>query len=133
MDDVASFPVRHAVCAALLAGLCAGIFVAGIVGPAKSTDDWRRTAKGWERSSGWSNPARSAASFEPAERSFRIAERLVHVGRRTDAHPAALALAQLVGSMLALAIFSPRSRSLVKETTFFTLVARSFRASVFGS
>jgi hypothetical protein len=138
MNDSARLPVYRAACAALLAGLCAGmigagIFAAGVGGSFKPTDDWRRTAHGWEHISGWSNAARSPATTGFAAPPRPAAERVNHHGSRTDAHPAALALAQLVGSMLALAVFSPRGRSLLRGTSFSAILAGSFRASVFGS
>jgi hypothetical protein len=113
--------------------LGAGMFAAGGSGSPKASDDWRRTAHGWERVSGWSNSARTAAGFGAAIDPLPVAEWPNHKRTRADAHPAALALAQLVGSMLALAVFSPRGSSLLKEKSFFALLTGSFRASVFGS
>jgi hypothetical protein len=129
--------VHHAACAALLAGLCIGMFGTGMFasggGSLKPADDWRRTAHGWERVRGWSNSARSSAIIESTASPRPVAERSIRNLNRTDAHPAALALTQLVGSMLSLAVFSPRGRSFLRETSFAMLLRRSFRASVFGS
>jgi len=133
MDHAAITQVRYAVFAALLGGLLAGLYAAGTGGQLKSSDDWRRTARGWERSGHWTSNDRPVFRKELAESSHRFTERFVESGRRLDAHPAALALAQLTGSMLALAVFSPRGRSILKETPFSVLLARSFRASMFGS
>lgn len=143
MTHSARFSVHHAACAAVLAGLCvgifgtgmfgAGMFASGVGGSLKPTDDWRRTAHGWERVSGWSNAARSLAMTGLPGSRPPVLERSIHQGKRMDAHPAALALAQLVGSMLSLAVFSPRGRSLVSGASFLALLGRSFRASVFGS
>jgi hypothetical protein len=99
----------------------------------KPTDDWRRTSHGWERVSGWSTAGASPAISNVVPHARPVAERLHHHGKRADAHPTALALAQLVGSMLALAIFSPRGRELLRKKSFSALLADSFRASVFGS
>jgi hypothetical protein len=108
-------------------------FAASGGGSLKPTDDWRRTAHGWERVSGWSHAVRSPA-FTGSTASLRPpAQRSIRSVNRTDTHPAALALAQLIGSMLSLAIFSPRGRSLLGETSCTELLGRSFRASVFGS
>jgi hypothetical protein len=130
MVDSANPPIRYAICTALLSGLVAGMFVIDVGARVQSRDDWRRTVHGWEHNDRWLSAARTRQSFEPPR---AYAKGFAHNGRRTDAHPAALALAQLVGSMLALAIFSPRGRSMLSETSLTAILARSFRASVFGS
>jgi hypothetical protein len=143
MTHYVRFSVHHAACAAVLAGLCVGVFAmstfgtrmfaAGAGGSLKTTDDWRRTAHGWERVSGWPHVARNPAITGLAASLPPVAKRSIHGTNPSDAHPAALALAQLVGSMLSLAGFSPRGRSFLRETSFAMLLRRSFRASVFGS
>jgi len=130
MDDSANASIRYAVCAALLSGLVAGTFVVDVGGWLQSGNEWRRTAHGWERSDRWPS---TTGTTQSAESPRSVTKGLGHNGHRTDAHPAALALTQLVASMLALAIFSPRGQSMLSETSLSAILARSFRASVFGS
>jgi hypothetical protein len=125
MSDGTSSTIRHAVCATLLGGLCAGLFAAAIGRPVKPIDDWRRTAHGWERTMTWARAHRDAAILSFKQASDKQA--------RLDTHPAALALFQLTAAMLALALFGPRGRTLLRKTPIFELLVRSFRASAFGS
>jgi hypothetical protein len=133
MPAPVTYLIRNAMCVALLSGLFAGIYGAGSGGQLKSSDEWRRTANGWERSGSLSSKTWIATNNPLAESSHRFTQQAARDGRRSDAHPAALALVQLVGSMLALAVFGPRGRRILQETPFSVLLARSFRASVFGS
>jgi hypothetical protein len=133
MDRATLSMVRFALCALLLAGLLWGLFWVGRDGRVSSTDDWRRTANGWERTSNWSSTAWGATNRQVGESQTGFVIRALNHRRRIDAHPAALALLQLIGSMLALAAFSPRGREILTDRPFFALIARSFRASVFGS
>jgi len=129
MDNRAT-PFRYAIGAALMCGLIAGMLGVDVTTRLESGDGWRRTAHGWERSDRWSSTTGTTQSSEPPPTFYK---RFAQNGRRSDAHPAALALVQLVGSMLALAVFSPRGRSMLSQTPLSTILARSFRASVFGS
>jgi hypothetical protein len=108
------------------------MFAAG-TGSVQKNDDWRRTAHGWERLSAWSSATQITAISGSSAPNRPVTGRAIHLRNRADAHPAAVALMQLVGSMLALAIFSPRGRSLLREKSLSTLLAGSFRASAFGS
>jgi len=125
MNEGANPTIRQAICAALLAGLCAGLFAAAIGRPLKSAGEWRRTAHGWERTIAWSQTHSDAAKVG----FHRSGEKRA----RLDTHPAALALFQLTAAMLALAIFGPRGRLFLQQTSFSKLLAQSFRASAFGS
>ena len=126
MNNAVEPSIRHAVVAALLVSLIAGIFAVGTGNPLKSTDDWRRTPTGWEHRSAWSPGADTIAAHRRLEPATARSARL-------DTHPAGLALLQLVGALLSLAVFGPQGRRLLKERPFSALLARSFRASVFGS
>jgi len=94
-------------------------------------DDWRRTAHGWERIDQWSPPPahRSDSNHQSPANAIRHA-----ASGRLDTHPAVLALAELVGVLVALWSFpatSPGSGRFAGGCSAF--LARSFRASAFGS
>jgi len=126
MNNAAEPSIRHAAVAALLVGLVAGIFATDAGSPLKSFDDWRRTPSGWERRSAWSAGAEGTTTHRRVESAAGKSSRL-------DTHPAALALLQLVSALLSLAVFGPQGQRLLKEKPVSVLLARSFRASVFGS
>jgi len=110
-----------------------GLFMAGYLptgGHVSQGDDWRRTTNGWQRMSQWQIGI-STAAFEapPVIQANQRAET-----GRFDTHPAVLALLQLVATLLALYAFPFRSTPsppLARHLP--TLLARSFRASAFGS
>jgi len=111
--------------AAALATLTVGSFGSA---PPTARDDWRRTANGWERAAAWPKAiAHSAANL----RSQAPGTPIFH--GRFDTHPAALALAELVGSLIALAVFASPSRAKTGHIHWTTILSRSFRASAFGS
>src|SRR5205823_5742326 len=113
------------------------------------------TADGWERVSRWPSGAKGVGSrlrkspatvgyfssqstpdsLTTGRRSGRPASTpRTHAARgRLDTHPAALALAQLIGTLLALMAFaSPSASGQHREPGWLAVFARSFRASVFG-
>jgi hypothetical protein len=88
-----------------------------------NADPWRRTAHGWEQTTDWqvSAIARPTATVTTARPRF-------------DSHPAALALVQVVGTLLALYGFPVgASQPASGSRNWLDLLARSFRASAFGS
>ena len=92
-------------------------------------DNWRRTAHGWERTTAWPKPPpKPATNSRPQRPSF-------HASRsRFDTHPAGLALLQLAGSLAALAVFrSALAPATTRRPHWKAILARSFRASAFGS
>ena len=120
---LSSSDIPAALVAAALLGACIFAFFHSYDSSA-SVDDWRRTATGWERSTHWQLPA--AQTQNPAQLSPNR--------RRFDTHPAVIALTQLTAALLVLTAF-PTGRSIVTAdpTAWPTQIARSFRASAFGS
>jgi len=119
--------------AASRAAVGAIVLLAGLIFVSQATakpaaDDWRRTAHGWERSSDWPKIARhriEARQLQPLA--------AIHSTARIDVHPAALALFQLTASLLVLAASRAGATANATSPSLGTLVARSFRASAFGS
>jgi hypothetical protein len=100
-----------------------------LAGPKLQPDDWRRTANGWERNSHWQA---SAAASDFRDSRVGPATKGPRAGR-IDTHPAVLALMQLVGALLALYAFPPRSSpSWLPGGRWSALLAESFQASAFG-
>jgi hypothetical protein len=111
--------------AAVLGSLTIGSYGSA---PGAARDDWRRTANGWERAAAWPKSiAHSAANLRSQAPGKPIFQ------GRFDTHPAALALAELVGSLIALAVFASPSRAKTGHIHWTTILSRSFRASAFGS
>jgi hypothetical protein len=114
---------------ALAAGICLLYGCASPIEHIHHDDGWRRTASGWERTLDW-HSVRLASFIRPSADSppgVRVA------GSRMDTHPAALALLELLGAMLALfAIPSQRVQLLSALASLPAAIARSFRASAFG-
>lgn len=118
------------------AGLVLIAVIAGAIGlallesppprPARS-DDWRRTANGWERRSQWPD---GFAAYSLATQPNR--QRWGH-STRFDTHPSVLALAQLVGVLLSFYFFPPLAKDGTAGLRLPALIGRSFRASAFGS
>jgi hypothetical protein len=107
-----------AVCVLLLFG------VALLPPPARvspsNSDDWRRTAEGWERMT----PRQSTAAPIPPNNAKPF---------RFDSHPAVLALCQLILSLFGLSLCHYRSsESRTGWSDWLALLTRSFRASAFG-
>ena len=87
-----------------------------------SREDWRRTAHGWEHSGAW---LVAAASLQKPTMELPA-------NSRFDTHPVALAFAELVSTLLALfAAASNAERA--QHRGLLSAIAKSFRASVFGS
>src|SRR4051794_28466138 len=119
--------------AASRAAVAAMVLLAGLMGASRANakpaaDDWRRTSHGWERSSDWPKMARvhtttrSLQSRAPTPSAARLYP-----------HPAVLALFELAGSLLFLAAGRSGAKANTASPSLGTLVARSFRASAFGS
>src|SRR5262245_42092092 len=72
---------------------------------ATKQDDWRRTSNGWERASGWPRALRRPVANERANSAVPRP-----ASSRFDMHPAALALAQLVATLLGLVAFASPTR-----------------------
>jgi hypothetical protein len=92
-------------------------------------DNWRRTANGWERTTNWRpvglvnliRPPADPHATKPAD------------GSRIDTHPAALALVEIVGALVALYVFPAQHSELVwAARNLPAAISRSFRASAFG-
>jgi hypothetical protein len=97
--------------------------------PIRSGDEWRRTADGWERTGHWEQQSSAGSAFERPLNAERMGKKV-----RFDTHPAVLALFQLVATFLALKAFPyGRERSITAAGEWKALLARSFRASAFGS
>jgi hypothetical protein len=125
-----SSKLKHAAIAVLFLG---ALGLAGYIplgGSPSSGDEWRRTANGWERIGHWQTTTASMAlDRTPLTNSSPGA-----VIGRFDTHPAGLALVQLVAVLLALYSFPSRLHpSAASHDGWLTLLARSFRASAFGS
>jgi len=106
----------------------AGYFPLG--GQVSSGDEWRRTADGWQRIADWPS-AKVSGRFVQAS-SARAVDRVQSA--RLDTHPAVLALVELVAILLALYSFPfGRQRPLTPRDGWIRFLARSYRASVFGS
>lgn len=67
------------------------------VGTINADDGWRRTARGWERTSAWESTA-TVAVTRPS----------VEVVKNNPLHPGQLALLQVAGSCLVLGLFAGR-------------------------
>ena len=91
-------------------------------------NEWRRTADGWEWVGTWPAPAIKIAT-KPRQPTPVVR----HAQLRLDTHPAALALLQLVGVLLSLVAFRSQSSHGQDSIDWKSVLARSFRASVFGS
>ena len=115
----------------MLIGAVLSCLSVGAFDPAPSvrSDDWRRTANGWELTSTWFRPiAPSAKDSQPKHHAT------ASISTRFDTHPAGLALLQLVGGLTALAAFAPLPASATSHRPHWKVaLARSFRASAFGS
>src|SRR5688572_25538602 len=123
------WPISSEIMTAMIASALVGACIIALVdSPARpsSADDWRRTATGWERASHWRSPAILITSDEPA--------RHVSNSGRFDTHPAVIALLQLTATLFVLSAY-PARKSVISENriAFPTQIARSFRASAFGS
>lgn len=101
---------------------------------ANASDDWRRTANGWERNHSW------PTAISPAWRLFHINAFASTTSRtqassrpRLDTHPAVLALAQLFASILVLSLFRSPQQASPSLSALLATISRSFRASAFGS
>jgi len=132
MDEL-FFPTPRLAAWGALALVISGCLVIGFSAPDRSLvkhdvqqDDWRRTANGWERISAW-----PTFTFDMAPRRPQPTPATPHAQHRFDTHPAVLALLQLVGVLLALVAFG--SQSSRNQEDWKSLLARSFRASAFGS
>ena len=105
--------------------------------PQVTTDDWRRTANGWERVHSW--PTATSRSWplfgihNEKVSAPTVSPRAANRYSRLDTHPAALALAQLLASVFALTLFSNPHQNPLCPASLLTAIARSFRASAFGS
>jgi hypothetical protein len=117
--------------ALLLAVLALLTVDAPVAVEATSADDWRRTAAGWERTTNWPQPSRSHLRGGTFTKVSTPTSAPDHV--RFDTHPAVLALAQLLGALMALAAFSAPRAKPGSTGRWHAAIARSFRASVFGS
>lgn len=118
--------------AALIVGVAAGSLLTALSAThRRATDDaWRRTASGWERIDRRPTAqTKAAAKSEPSQRLLPADD-----NNRWDTHPAALALAQLIGALVILR-FIPRGASfnpgVWRRTT--AAIAHSYRASFFGA
>jgi hypothetical protein len=114
----------------LVAAVVTGLTVGGAHSERSNRqDDWRRTAHGWERTIAWPK-----LPTESAKKSVRPLKSYRPWSIRLDTHPAGLALLQLVGGLAALAAFGPsRSAATAHRPHWKVILARSFRASAFGS
>lgn len=65
------------------------------VGTINADDGWRRTARGWERSSAWEAAATTTITRPPLE-----------VVKNDPVHPGQLAMLQVAGSCLVLGLFA---------------------------
>lgn len=105
--------------------------------PQVTTDDWRRTANGWERVHSWPTAtSRSWSLFGIRNEKVSaptVSPRAVTRYSRLDTHPAALALAQLLASVFALTLFRNAPQSPLRLSSLFEAIYRSFRSSAFGS
>lgn len=90
---------------------------------AARTDQWRRTAQGWERISSW-NVLRASPN---AEKSPNASSKW-----RSDSHPAALALLQIALIALGYYKFPPTRPTTKDAASWRTTLRNSFRASMFG-
>ena len=122
-------PLGFVCLAALIIGAAAGSFYSARSATHRRVPDdaWRRTASGWERARDWQpKPIKhvSAVAFEND----------VSDARRWDTHPAALALAQVIG-VLSILKFVPRRNPTQSKAWHQVpaVIARSYRASFFGS
>ena len=87
------------------------------------SDQWRRTAQGWERISSWQL---SRAYLDAAEAPKDPSK------WRSDSHPAALALLQIALIALGYYTFPPTRPPTNKSASWRVSLRNSFRASMFG-
>jgi hypothetical protein len=90
---------------------------------AAKSDEWRRTAEGWERISSWHTPRASQNAAKSPNRSLKW---------RSDSHPAALALLQIALIALGYSTFPPTQPPKNSAASWRTSLRNSFRASMFG-
>jgi hypothetical protein len=110
-----------------LAAIAIAIVMVCFVCRNSHSDDWRRTASGWERMGNWTMNASAAVFPLLADHHPATAK-----ASRFDTHPAVLAFGELVAVLLALYAFRS-SPILPAASQWPALLARSFRASAFGS
>ena len=132
MNAPSSITIRSIVLFLLIFCLATYIFTGGQLTVGQATtlpaakSEWRRTSAGWERVDHWPRTNEIARSRQQTSNHHGVA-------RRIDTHPAVLALTQLVGSLLGLAIFRSHRRSPLTVVAISAAITRSFRASAFGS
>ena len=123
---------RGAILAASLLGfsLSLAMVSAAAKGDAARPDDgWRRTAAGWERTNHWQSAW--VASFRPA--SLATSNSAANHSRY-DAHPATVAFAETLLILFGFYTFPfPPATTPSSRKSWRSLLAASFRASVFGS
>ena len=93
---------------------------------ATADENWRRTAQGWERIETWRAP----------QQTFGVSAVTSANAPRWDTHPAALAFIELAAVIAAMIAF-PRPNQSAQwrwlKADWRAALAKSFRASVFGS
>src|SRR5262245_49423542 len=106
--------------AVALVATVVGSLAIGLLATSQPTkqDDWRRTSNGWERASSWPRGLRWRVANERVHRAVPLA-----ASTRFDMHPAALALAQLVATLLGLVAFASPTHQRGPKRSIFAAVA----------